>query len=385
MRIGLLCHRGVGGSVRIAIELGAALAAQGCAVHLFARSAPMGIDPPAGVKLHTILPKTDDSIVTTSLDLDWTQNAMEALVALVASVAETERLDVLHFHYAVPFADILARVRRRLARHTPALVGTLHGTDISLFGQRAASRLKLTASLASLDAITTVSANYAARAVRAFDLPIQPEVIPNFVDTGLFRPDGRTAPSGAPPMVLHVSNFRPVKQPDSMARIFVRVRSRLPATLGLIGDGSGMPSVRALLERAGLGHDLCCFGVQTAVETVLPSARVLVVTSREESFCLAALEAGASGVPVVAPRVGGLPEVVADGETGILFEPGDERQAADAVCRLLSDGALHAAMARVAVSRAQRFDTAAIVGRYLATYRRTLAQQRRRTLPASFG
>jgi N-acetyl-alpha-D-glucosaminyl L-malate synthase BshA len=380
LRIGLLCHRGIGGSVRMAIELGTELARQGCDIHVFARSAPMGMTAPAGVKFHTLNRGTRDSIVTTRLDLQWSSAELDDLIACVLSAVETEQLDVLHFHYAVPFADVLDRIGRAMGRRAPALIGTLHGTDVSVFGRRPQSRAALASALRRLDVITTVSRSHAALAVDAFGLKEPPSVIPNFVDTERFWPRTDTACAAAPPRIIHVSNFRPVKQPESMARIFVEVRRRLDAALWLVGDGQGMAPVQACLQRAGVEGDVRYFGMRTDVENIMRAADVLLVTSRTESFCLAALEAAACGVPVVAPRLGGLPEVVADQQTGLLFEPDDEQQAADAIVRLLGNPALRAKMARNAFELAQDLSAAAVVPRYLRLYRETIGLRVRETL-----
>jgi L-malate glycosyltransferase len=380
LRVGLLCHRGIGGSVRMAIELGAELARQGCDVRIFARSAPMGLKEPAGVKFHTLKKGAYDGTVTARLDVQWSRAELDDLVACVLSVVQAEQLDVLHFHYAVPFAEVLDRVGRAMGSRAPALIGTLHGTDVSIFGRRPRSRLALTSALQQLDVITTVSRSHAALAVRAFGLKMPPLVIPNFVDTDLFWPRIDPGSAASPPRIIHVSNFRAVKQPGSMARIFVEVRRRLNAVLWLVGDGLGMPPVQAYLQRAGVYGDVRRFGLRMDVENIIREADVLLVTSRTESFCLAALEAAACGVPVVAPRLGGLPEVVADQQTGLLFDPGNEQEAADAIVRLLGDPALRAEMARNSVEQAQNLSAAAIVPRYLQLYRETIDLRKRETL-----
>jgi N-acetyl-alpha-D-glucosaminyl L-malate synthase BshA len=380
LRIGLLCHRGIGGSVRMAIELGTELARRGCAVHIFARAAPMGMKAPPGVKFHTLRKAGHESPVTARLDLRWSRADLDDMVACITAAVEIEQLDVLHFHYAVPFADVLDMVGRAMGRRAPALIGTLHGTDVSVFGRRPGSRAALAPALQRLDAITTVSRSHAALAVGAFNLRSAPRVIPNFVDTDRFWPRHDSGNAASPPKIIHVSNFRPVKQPESMARIFVEVRRRLDAVLWLVGDGSGMPSVQACLQRAGVDGDVRYFGLRTDVENIVREADVLVVTSRTESFCLAALEAAASGVPVVAPRLGGLPEVVADNETGLLFDPASERAAADAIVRLLGNPSLRARMGRNSVKRAQDLSAAAIVPRYLQLYRETIGLCERETL-----
>jgi L-malate glycosyltransferase len=372
MRVGLMCHRGVGGSARIAVDLGNSLAARGHAVHLFARTLPLGIETFAeGLSFHPLLEGDGHAPMTAGLDEDWSDRDLELLTERVGSVARSIGLDVLHFHYAVPFARVASEVRRRVGTSGPVLVGTLHGTDVSVHG-RSPSAPGLSRALAATDRLTTVSRNHATLAARTFSLPTPPDLIPNFVDLGRFRPAGGNGSSDRPRRIVHVSNFRPVKDPASVVRVFARVRGRVDAELWLVGDGEGMLAVRSAVRRAGVGRHVRFFGLHPAVERVLPHADVLLLTSRSESFCLAALEAAACGVPSVAPRIGGLPEVIADGDTGLLFEAGDEGAAAHAVLAVLGDPRAHARMRARAVRRSRRFSADAMVPRYEGLYRRLL-------------
>jgi L-malate glycosyltransferase len=337
-------------------------------VYLFARAKPMGIDSfgPGvrfvGLNGHRPIPAAD------RLDSEWSPRDLRGLVRRIVPVADAAPLDVLHFHYAVPFARVTAEVGRRLGVRRPGLVGTLHGTDVSVYGSQRRTRAALARRLAKLDAITTVSRAYEALSAKVFRLTDPPVVIPNFVDLGRFRPLRRGAPPR--PRLVHVSNFRRVKDPEMVARVFARVRRQMDAELWLVGDGETMRSVRRVLRSAGIHEDVREFGLRRDVETIVREADVLLVTSRSESFCLAALEAAACGVPAVAGRVGGLPEVVADGETGLLYDPGDEDAAARAVLRLLVDPAKRTALGNAARARAMRFSAEAIVSRYEELYDR---------------
>lgn len=374
-RVGLLCHVGVGGSARVAVELAAALARRGHDVHVFARCAPLGMPrPPDGVAWHVLESGVNGS-VTPKLDIDWKPAELEALTARVMTVAQGVNLDVLHFHYALPFAQLLDTAARRLGNARPATVGTLHGTDVSVAGVRSPARETLSRVLPRFDALTTVSASHAQLAQATFDLPNEPEVIANFVDVQRFRPAGRGALRRRPRIVT-VSNFRSIKQPLAVARIFQAVRSRLDAELWLVGDGDGMPRVLSLLRAAGLEGDTRRFGLTLDVERILPRADLLLVTSRTESFCMAALEAAACGVPAVAPRVGGLPATVIDGVSGYLFEPGDESAAVEAVMRLLCDVPVRERMAAQATWHARHFSTDAVLPLYEELYRRVIESRR---------
>lgn len=371
LQIGLMCHRGVGGSARVAVDLGNALASRGHAVHVFARTHPLGgfADFSPGLSFHPL--KEGDGYAPASADLDanWSPADLAALAERVVSVARSPGLDVLHFHYAVPFASVAGEIRRRLGKAAPPLVGTLHGTDVSQHGR---SDPELGPALATVDALTTVSQSHRTLAMRTFRLREPPELIPNFVDTARFRPASAEWSNGRRARIIHVSNFRTVKDPEAVARVFAQVRQRMDSELWLVGDGDGMPAVRAILRTVGLSRDVRFFGLNGVVEELLPRTDLLLLTSRTESFSLAALEAAACGVPVVGPRVGGLPEVVADGETGVLYHPGDESAAAAAVLRLLADDQHLDRMRRRSVQRARAFSSETMVPRYERLYRRVL-------------
>jgi N-acetyl-alpha-D-glucosaminyl L-malate synthase BshA len=372
LRVGLLCHDSVGGSARVAVNLSLALAERGHDVHLFARSTPLELRDGCGPALHTLSRRRAAGRSAARLDTAWPAADVEALVALVVEVARDEELDLLHFHYAAPFAEVAERARRRLRPRAPAVVGTLHGTDVSGFDIQADTRRRLAGVLACANVLTTVSSSHAELAVQTFGLAEPPDVIPNFIDARRFQP--RAGAGGPPrrPRIVHVSNFRPVKQPLIVASVFGAVRRSADAELWLVGDGEGMPGLRGALERDGLADATRCFGLRLDLDRILPEADLLLVTSRTESFCLAALEAAACGVPAVAPRVGGLPDTVVDGETGILFEGGDDRGAADALLRLLDDGSLRRRLAAAAVAHAGRLSHDAVVPRYERLYRDVL-------------
>ena len=374
LRIGLLCLRGVGGSAMVAVGLARQLAARGHDVHVFARSAPPGLAiPPAGVTVHALVADDD---VTTRLDVDWTSAELHGLAELVTSVVQQERLQVMHFHYAVPFAWVVQDVARRLGEDRPAVVGTLHGTDVSVLGRRPAVRRRLEPALAALDAVTTVSAHHAALATRIFRLPAPPHVIPNFVDLDRFRTVAHPPAPGRPARLVHVSNFRQVKRPESMARIADRVLAVADSELWLVGTGERLPAVEVILEGPIARGRVRLLGVRLDVENLLPQTDLLLVSSRMESFCLVALEAMASGVPVVAPRVGGLPELVEHGISGLLFEPGDEDGAARLVLGYLADPALQRNLSAGALARARSLSTTAVIPRYERLYAAVLERTR---------
>jgi L-malate glycosyltransferase len=374
VRLGLVCHAGIGGSARVAVELASGLADRGHRVHLFSRTPPLGAGSfHRGVSFHG-LGGSDSQALSSRLDAAWSPADEELFLELIESVSEAARLEVLHFHYAVPFAPLACRLRSRMGPISPRLLMTLHGTDVSRFGFDRFRGPGLAAAVGGMDALTTVSRSHALLAQGAFELAGPPRVISNFVDLRRFRPR-RLRSSSGPPRVIHVSNFRAVKQPEALARIFVRVRRHADARLWLVGDGERMSAARSILVSSGVEGDVSYLGLRPDVHRILPFADLLLVTSRTESFCLAALEAAACGLPVVAPRVGGLPEVVLDGTTGLLFEPGDEAGATAAVLELLADGQRRAAMGQAARAHARRFSHRRVLRQYESMYRELAASR----------
>jgi len=377
MRIGVLCHSGLGGSARVGTELAVGMAERGHHIHLFARSAPLHLRP--GLPRIHLHPLVGPAPVTGNLDASWSPEDFDALVKLVAAVAVRERLDVLHFHYAVPFALVVASVRQQLGSAAPVLVGTLHGTDVSAYGCDAKIGLPLARALRAIDQLTTVSECYARLATEVFRLPSPPWVIPNFVDLTRFRPlpdrERRLEDRSGRSRIIHVSNFRPVKDPLGVARIFLRLHRRLPVNLWLIGVGSELPAMRAVLNDGGAEDHVQYLGYQEDVSELLARADLLLMASRAESFCLAALEAMACGVPVLASAVGGLTELVEHGRHGFLYPLDDHDEAERLGVELLSDRDGYAQMCRQAVCRARQFDREQVIGLYEDLYRDLMARR----------
>jgi N-acetyl-alpha-D-glucosaminyl L-malate synthase BshA len=308
-------------------------------------------------------------------------------MALTSAIVEESRrapLDVVHAHYALPhtLSAYLAReVLRTDGPRVPRIVTTLHGTDITLVGSDP-SFLPLTRfTIAASDAVTTPSAWLADATRRTLGVPseVAIDVVPNFVDAQRFTP----APIHAArpvrsahdrPVILHVSNFRPVKRVQDVIAVFARLRAARPLGLQLVGDGPDRPRIEADVAARGLTGDVEFLGERADLPAVLREADLFLLPSETESFGLAALEAMACGVPVVASAVGGLPEVIPDGEVGFLRPPGDVAALTEAAGRLLGDERLRREMGAAARRRAEthyRVDPA--IDRYLAIYRRVLS------------
>ena len=366
MKIGITCFPTFGGSGIIATEIGLSLARRGHEVHFVCTAMPWRLqDVAPNVHFHAVeqlqYPLFDHSPYTL------------ALTSKLVAVATAVQLDLLHMHYAIPHAASAYLARQILGARAPKIVTTLHGTDITVVGSDP-SFLPITRfAIEQSDGVTVPSEDlkrdtYALLGVDAHK-PI--EVIPNFVDTEIYRPSTRD-PQRLP-TVVHNSNFRPLKRVDDVVRVFAKVRQARDCRLVLIGDGPERARVEQLVHALELDDDVRFLGEQLHVAPILRECDVFLLPSVTESFGLAALEALASGVPVVATRAGGLPEVVHDGENGLLAAVGDVETMAAAVLRLLSDGPLHARMAAAARAGAEaHYRRDPLVAKYEDYYRRVL-------------
>jgi N-acetyl-alpha-D-glucosaminyl L-malate synthase BshA len=349
MSIAMLCHAGPGGSSRVALRLAEALEYRGHRVSVV----------PAGRW-------------STMLEPSWDHWRLAQLERRVESVVREDEVQVLHYHYAWPFAHLVGGLKRRLGSAAPLFVGTLHGTDVT--HPPGAGEI---AALRHTDVLTTVSAPYAALAHERLRLGRRPAVIPNFLDATRFPASADfTEPSagGRRPRLVHVSNFRPVKDPQGVAHIFAAVREHQDAELWLIGDGPELPRVMSVVRRARLERDVRVFGYRTDVARLLGQCDILVMSSLEESFCLAALEAMAAGLTVVGTAVGGFAELAEHERTAMLYAQGDYAAAARLACRLLTDHPLRLRLRHAAAERARTFTVPAAVERYEAVYRPAFAR-----------
>lgn len=335
----------------MATELGLALAERGHEVHLMSYGSPIRLNRfHPGVHYH--------QVVVQDYPLFRYPPYALALAAKMTEVIEESDLDILHVHYAIPHAASALMARSMCKKSRVRVVVTLHGTDITIVGNDPAYRRVTRFCIDESDAVTAVSQNLAAETASTIGTDVPIHVIPNFVDLQRFdsRPgneSARLAPRGER-VCLHVSNFRPVKRVLDLVRAFKIVcdnddRSRLV----LVGEGPDRPGAHALAVDLGIGNRVDFRGPQDDVEKVLPSADVFVLPSEYESFGLAALEAMACGVPVVASKTGGLPEVVEDGVTGVLCGVGDVDALAKAMSDLLTNKPRAIAMGRASRRRAE--------------------------------
>jgi N-acetyl-alpha-D-glucosaminyl L-malate synthase BshA len=313
MRIGITCYPTFGGSGVVATELGLALAERGDEVHFISYALPSRLGlPRLRVFFHEVVAPTYPLFVSPPYTL--------ALATKMAEVAAHVKLDLLHVHYALPHAisAILARDMSAGNGIRLKVLTTLHGTDITIVGQDR-SYLPITRyGIEKSDAVTAVSRYL--RDVTERDLGVRRriDVIPNFVDSDLFRPGGASDYAKSlfreeESVLVHVSNFRPVKRIADVLGVFDRVRREIPARLLLIGDGPDRSMAERLAVEGGFEDRTVFLGNMPLIETILPVGKLFLLPSDAESFGLAALEAMACGLPVIGTNVGGLPEVVEDG------------------------------------------------------------------------
>lgn len=373
MNIGITVYPTYGGSGIVGSELGKELAARGHTVHFISSALPTRLTELSDrVHFH--------EVEMMSYPLFEHQPYTLALATKMADVAETENLDLLHVHYAIPhsISAILARESLKPKRRLPVIT-TLHGTDITLVGADR-SYLPITRyGIVQSDGVTAIS-NYLKEATREIFQFDDITVIPNFVCQEDYRrqPDEALRRILAPanePLLVHVSNFRPVKRPVDCVEILARVlKNGIKTRLVMVGDGSERTNVEHRARCLGV-YDQCVFvGKQPNIVDYLSASEVLLLPSEQESFGLAALEAMACEVPVIASRVGGLPEVVTDGETGYLSEVGDVEKMANDAARLLTDHDLRREMGqRARESALSRYRTDLIIPQYIAFYERVLA------------
>jgi len=377
MKLAVVCYPGLGGSGVVASELVNALAARGHHVHVLSTEVPERLHASVGdIFFERVEVPTSPVFEHAPYDI--------AVASHLVDLVRRTPIDLIHLHYAVPHAASGLLAARVLGDAAPAMVTTLHGTDVTRPhpGLHAVTAF----ALAACDGITAPSSYLRGAAAAQLGLdPERIEVIPNFVDLAHFAPPAqrdRTAlaalfPGGRDdgPILFHVSNFRPIKRTLDLVDVMVRVRATLPARMVLVGDGPERAAVEARARELGVGDALCFLGRRDDFAALLAHADGFVLPSESEGFGVAALEAMASGVPVFGYAVGGLPEVVVPG-TGVLVPCCDVDSLAAAVVAGVRDGALRDEGGRAARAHAEaRFGGEAAVDHYEAYFRRVIASR----------
>ena len=367
MRVGITCYPTFGGSGVVATELGIALANLGHDVHFISYAWPSRL-----TVLHEHV-RFHEVTVTPYPLFDSYPPYTLALATKMAEVARYEELDVLHVHYAIPHAISGFLAKQILGDNRLKLVTTLHGTDITLVG-RDESYLPITEfGINASDGVTAVSEWLRDETVAHFDINGPIEVIPNFVDPKRFQNGGGCAVRGwiteGERLIGHASNFRPVKRVLDILEAFEIVMKQVPSRLLMIGDGPDRSRAEAFAREHGMGDHVIFLGNVPNIEEIIGGCDVFMLPSETESFGMAALEALASEVPVVATRTGGLPEVIVDGEVGYLVEVGDTKALAERTITILADPEKRRTMGRAAREHAiSKFNVGKVVPKYLEFY-----------------
>ena len=400
MNVGIVCYPTVGGSGIVATELAKALAQRGHEVRLISTEMPFRVpDFQVGLVFH--------AVHTPGYPLFREPQHLLSLANKIVQVSREHRLDVIHAHYAIPHAAAAYLARQILANtagaRVPRVITTLHGTDVTLIGSDRSYSETAAFCIDQSDGVTAVSDSLRADTYRQLSVRADIRVIPNFLDCDIHRRSedaalrarfagaagavpgigmaavagaGDAAGAGETRLVIHVSNFRPVKRVEAVIDVFDRIRRRVPSRLLLVGDGPDLDRAVRRARDLGLSDAVVPLGEQERVVPLLSVADLFLLPSAQESFGLAALEAMACQVPVVASRVGGLPEVIEHGVTGFLHDPDDLEGMASSGAALLADRPRHREVAAAGLAAVQqRFCVNAIVPRYEAFYAEVLARE----------
>ena len=374
MNIAIVCYASVGGSGIVATELAKSLARRGHQVHLISTEPPFRLgDYEAGLAFHRVH--------TPSYPLFREPQYLLSLATQIVQLSREFGFDIVHAHYAIPHATAAYLAKQILSSTSghlkvPKVITTLHGADITLLGSDPSYSETVAFSIEQSDGVTAVSESLKRDTYQALPLKHDIRVIPNFLECDVHRkrdlPDLRQRlcpPDRYDKLIIHLSNFRPVKRVQAVVDIFERVRQRVRAKLIFVGEGPELNRAMRTVHERGLACDVEELGEQDQVVPLLSVADLFLLPSAQESFGLAALEAMACGVPVVASRVGGLPEVVEDGVSGYLRAPDDTEGIAQAALALLSDPVLHDQFATAGLDRVRRhFCAKRVVPQYEAYY-----------------
>ncbi len=337
MKIGITCYPTYGGSGVVATELGKALASQGHQVHFISYAIPQRLNRfVKNIFFHEVemsnYPLFEHNLYTL------------ALTSKMLEVIEFEKLDLIHVHYAIPHATsaYLAQQILRKSNLDIKVITTLHGTDITLVGLEPSFLPLVKFSIEASDGVTAVSRFLKEKTLTNYHIEKDIEVIYNFIDTDIYKKVSNenfkkmVAPENEK-ILMHTSNFRPVKRVSDTIKILERVKKEIPAKLVLIGDGPDRSDCERLVRELHLQKDVFFLGKQDALAELLSAADIFLMPSQSESFGLSALEAMSCGVPVISSSVGGLPELVVHNETGFIAEFGDIERMAKYVVSLLKN------------------------------------------------
>lgn len=368
MKIGIVCYPTFGGSGVVATELGLALAKEGHEIHFITYTQPARLD------------FFNENLFYHEVDISnyplFQYPPYElALASKMVNVVKYEKLDLLHVHYAIPHASAAYMAKQILIEegiYIPVIT-TLHGTDITLVGKDATYEPVVTFSINKSDGVTAVSEDLRKETYHHFNIHKHIEVIPNFIDLEKFKKQKKDhfksaiCPNGEK-LIVHTSNFRPVKRVEDVISVFHKVRQHIPCKLLLVGDGPERIKMEAMCRELNTCSDVRFLGKLDAVEEVLSVADLFLMPSDKESFGLAALEAMACEVPLISTNAGGLPELNIHGVTGFMSNVGDVEDMVKNALYILKDENLPI-FRKNALARANEFDIKEILPKYENFYR----------------
>lgn len=373
MKIAIVCYPTFGGSGVVATELGIALADHGHEVHFITYKQP--------VRLELISHQVHfHEVHVPQYPLFKYQPYELALSSKLVDMVKLYGIELLHVHYAIPHAYAGYMAKKMLAEegiHIP-MVTTLHGTDITLVGNHPFYKPAVTFSINKSEMVTSVSQSLKEDTLRLFDIKNDIHVVPNFIDLSKYQyqfTDCQRALMAEEDerIITHISNFRPVKRIMDIIEVFDRVRKEVPAKLVLVGEGPEKEKAESLCRRKGIDHLVHFLGNSEEVDKILCFSDLFLLPSEKESFGLAALEAMASGVPVISTNTGGLPEVNIDGVSGYLSDVGDVEEMSNKAVHILGDDQTLARFKQEARRIATKFETKNIVPLYEAIYEKALS------------
>lgn len=372
MKIGIVCYPTFGGSGVVATELGLELSKRGHEVHFITYSQPVRLDLLShNVHFH--------EVNVPEYPLFHYQPYELALSSKLVDMVKLHGIEVLHVHYAIPHAYAAYMAQKMLLEediYVP-IVTTLHGTDITLVGSHPFYKTAVTFSINKSDAVTSVSQSLKEDTIRLFDIKNDINVIPNFIDLSKYDHGFTDCQRGMmakdnEKIITHISNFREVKQIPDVIKVFYNIQKEIPAKLMMVGEGPEKEPAEKLCEKLGISDKVVFFGNSNEIDKILCFSDLFLLPSVTESFGLAALEAMASGVPVISSNTGGIPEVNIQGKTGFLSDVNDVEDMSKNALYILKDDELLKQFKHNAKVQSERFDIHKIVPLYEELYQETL-------------
>ncbi|MCK7590925.1 N-acetyl-alpha-D-glucosaminyl L-malate synthase BshA [Subsaxibacter sp. CAU 1640] len=372
MKIGIVCYPTFGGSGVVATELGLALSKRGHEIHFITYSQPVRLDL-LGNNVHY------HEVNVPEYPLFLYQPYELALSSKLVDMVKLHGIEILHVHYAIPHAYAAYMAKKMLQEegiYVP-IVTTLHGTDITLVGSHPFYKPAVTFSINKSDAVTSVSESLKEDTLRLFDIKNQIDVIPNFIDLSKYKThftdcQRELMARESEKIITHISNFRKVKQIPDVVNVFYEIQKQMPAKLMMVGEGPEKAGAEQLCKKLGIADKVVFFGNSNEIDKILCFSDLFLLPSLTESFGLAALEAMASGVPVISSNTGGIPEVNIEGVSGFLSDVNDVEDMAKNAIHILSDNERLKEFKANAKQEAKKFDIHNIVPQYEALYERTL-------------